>query len=102
MWGRYLLFFHGQVQLFNRTGNLFNGVLIVEALWVSNCDMWEAKNSDYEEKCSEVFVYYKVHLRHFVLCNALFVYQAFLLFLKLLSVKNSVWVQKRGACLNQQ
>jgi len=58
--------------------------------------MWEAKNSDYEEKCSEVFVYYKVHLRHFVLCNALSVYQVFLLFLKLLSVKNNVWSQKRG------
>jgi len=58
--------------------------------------MWETKNSDYEEKCFEVFVCYKVHLRHFVLCNALSVYQAFLIFLKLLSVKNGVWSQKRG------
>jgi len=58
--------------------------------------MWQTKNSDYEEKCSEVFVYYKVHLGQFVLCNALSVYRAFLLFLKLLSVKNSVRSQKRG------
>jgi hypothetical protein len=37
-----------------------------------------------------------LYLRHFVLCSTLSVYQAFLLFLKLLSVRNSVWSQKRG------
>ena len=36
-----------------------------------------------------------LYLGHFVLCNTLSVYHAFLLFLKL-SVRNSVWSQKRG------